>query len=91
MYRLLAIAKYDERYVIPAAHSKDAAALEAQATAHPDCALDCEGGPGMTTQAGAESFHLVDGEQVRPGRPGLFSRRADGRRGFTINPLRGRA
>lgn len=91
MYRLLAIAKYDERYVIPVAHTKDAAALEAQATANPDCALDCEGGPGMTTQATAESFHLVEGEQVRPGRPGLLSRRADGRRGLTINPLRGRA
>lgn len=91
MYRLLAIAKYDERYVIPVAHTKDAAALEAQATANPDCALDCEGGPGMTTQATAESFHLVEGEQVRPGLPGLLSRRADGRRGLTINPLRGRA
>jgi nitrate reductase beta subunit len=36
MYRLLAIAKYDERYVIPAAHDKDAAALEAQAASTSD-------------------------------------------------------
>jgi nitrate reductase beta subunit len=92
MYRLLAIAKYDERYVIPAAHSKDAAALEAQATAHPDCALDCAGGPGMGPDAAVETFHLVgDGDEVRPGRPGLFARRTDGRRGLAINPLRGRA
>jgi nitrate reductase beta subunit len=88
MYRLLAVAKYDERYVIPAAHTKDAAALEAQAAAHPDCALDCAGGPGMTTEATVQSFHLVGGDEVRPGRPGLLSRRADGRRGLTINPLR---
>ncbi|MEV0425648.1 nitrate reductase subunit beta [Micromonospora sp. NPDC050495] len=91
MYRLLAVAKYDERYVIPAAHTKDAAALEAQAAAHPDCSLDCAGGPGMTTEATVQSFHLVDGDEVRPGRPGLLSRRADGRRGLTINPLRGRS
>jgi nitrate reductase beta subunit len=47
MYRLLAIAKYDERYVIPSAYAKDAAALEAQAASTSDCSLDCEGGPGM--------------------------------------------
>ncbi|MGA5300319.1 nitrate reductase subunit beta [Nucisporomicrobium flavum] len=46
MYRLLAIAKYDERYVIPAAHAKEAAALDAQAAG---CSLDREGGPGMMT------------------------------------------
>jgi nitrate reductase beta subunit len=91
MYRLLAIAKYDERYVIPAAHRGDAAALQAQAAAQPDCALDCEGGPGMTAEAAVESFHLVAGEHVRPGRPGLFARRGDGRRGLSINPLRGRS
>jgi nitrate reductase beta subunit len=46
MYRLLAIAKYDERYVIPAAHP------EAQQQAHDleeiACSLDYEGGPGMS-------------------------------------------
>jgi nitrate reductase beta subunit len=91
MYRLLAIAKYDERYVIPVAYTKDAAALEAQAAAHPDCSLDCEGGPGMATAATVESFHLIGGDDVRPGRPGLFTRRPDGRRGLTINPLGGRS
>ncbi|WP_421734930.1 nitrate reductase subunit beta [Cellulomonas sp.] len=44
MYRLLAIAKYDERYVIPAAHAEAAHGLEEIAT---ECSLDYEGGPGM--------------------------------------------
>ncbi|WP_350275769.1 nitrate reductase subunit beta [Kribbella sp. HUAS MG21] len=44
MYRLLALAKYDERYVIPAAHSEQAHALEELAT---ECSLDYDGGPGM--------------------------------------------
>ena len=44
MYRLLAIAKYEERYVIPAAHAEDAHHLEQLAT---QCSLDYEGGPGM--------------------------------------------
>ncbi len=42
MYRLLAIAKYDERYVIPKAHREEAHNLEELA-----CSLDFEGGPGM--------------------------------------------
>lgn len=44
MNRLLAIAKYDERYVIPPAHAEDAHHLEELAT---ECSLDYEGGPGM--------------------------------------------
>jgi nitrate reductase beta subunit len=44
MYRLLALAKYDERYVIPTAHAEEAHHLEELAT---DCALNYEGGPGM--------------------------------------------
>jgi nitrate reductase beta subunit len=46
LYRLLAIAKYDERYVIPKAHAEDAGRLMAQ---HEQlfCSLDTEGGPGM--------------------------------------------
>ncbi|MEU4771648.1 nitrate reductase subunit beta [Micromonospora sp. NPDC023644] len=44
MYRLLAIAKYEQRYVIPAAHAEDAHGLEKIAT---ECSLDYEGGPGM--------------------------------------------
>ncbi|MGY2003994.1 nitrate reductase subunit beta [Blastococcus sp. SYSU DS1024] len=91
MYRLLAVAKYDERYVIPTAYSKDAAALEAQAAAATEtgCSLDCEGGPGMggdPVGATVERFSLVkDGDTVRPGRPGLFARRSDGRRGLNLS------
>lgn len=44
MYRLLALAKYDERYVIPTAHAEQAHSLEELAT---ECSLDYEGGPGM--------------------------------------------
>jgi nitrate reductase beta subunit len=44
MYRLLAIAKYDERYVIPQAHAEQAHSLEELGT---ECSLSYEGGPGM--------------------------------------------
>ena len=56
MYRLLAIAKYEHRYVIPAAHREAAEALEES----PGCSLDFEGGPGM--QGGA-----VDRQGSDPG------------------------
>jgi nitrate reductase / nitrite oxidoreductase, beta subunit len=42
MYRLLAIAKYEERYVIPTAYEGDAHHLE-----EVGCSLDVDGGPGM--------------------------------------------
>ncbi|WP_394277827.1 nitrate reductase subunit beta [Luteococcus sp.] len=45
MYRLLAIAKYDERYVIPKAHTEQAHNLEEMG-----CSLDFEGGPGMNEE-----------------------------------------
>ncbi|TDE88880.1 nitrate reductase subunit beta [Occultella glacieicola] len=44
MYRLLALAKYDERYVIPPTHAEQAHGLEELAT---ECSLDYDGGPGM--------------------------------------------
>ncbi|MBS2965956.1 nitrate reductase subunit beta [Actinocrinis puniceicyclus] len=44
MYRLLALAKYNERYVIPSAHAEQAHSLEELAT---QCSLEYEGGPGM--------------------------------------------
>ncbi|GAA2359726.1 nitrate reductase subunit beta [Dactylosporangium salmoneum] len=80
MYRLLAIAKYDERYVVPAAHARDAAALEAQAAAHGECPVDGETGP-----VTSEKFHLAQGS----GAGGGLFRRSDGRRGLPLNPLRG--
>jgi len=63
MYRLLAIAKYEHRYVIPAAHREAAEALEET----PGCSLDYDGGPGMQGDAdrkgpipvSIESFHLT--------------------------------
>lgn len=42
MYRLMAIAKYNERYVIPKAHMEDAHNLEEMG-----CSLSVDGGPGM--------------------------------------------
>ncbi len=42
MYRLMAIAKYDERYVIPTAHVEQAHELE-----EIGCSLDFDDGPGM--------------------------------------------
>jgi len=57
MYRLLAIAKYEHRYVIPGAAAADAHRLDAVATG---CSLDSDGGPGMTafdTMNG--KFHLT--------------------------------
>ena len=42
MYRLLAIAKYEDRYVIPKAHAETARGLEETA-----CSLDVDGGPGQ--------------------------------------------
>ncbi|MGH3940978.1 MAG: nitrate reductase subunit beta, partial [Pseudonocardiaceae bacterium] len=57
MYRLLAIAKYDERYVIPSAAGSDAHRLDALATG---CSLDSAGGPGMTAfDVMDDKFHLT--------------------------------
>ena len=42
MYRLLAIAKYNDRYVIPKAHVEQAHELEEMG-----CSLDFDDGPGM--------------------------------------------
>ena len=73
MFRLLAIAKYDERYVIPAAHAEQAHALEELAT---ECSLDYEGGPGMggsgpfgessggVTPLAVENFHMLKQRQT---------------------------
>ena len=84
MYRLLAIAKYEERYVIPPAHAEQAHALEELAT---ECSLDYDGGPGMggwgpfgessggVTPIAVENFHALKDRQTadsvtRPSDPG---------------------
>ncbi len=57
MYRLLAIAKYEHRYVIPSAAGSDAHRLDALATG---CSLDSDGGPGMTAfEVMDDKFHLT--------------------------------
>ena len=54
LYRLLAIAKYDDRYVIPKAHREQAHELEELG-----CSLDFEGGPGMDGPFGEGSGRPV--------------------------------
>ncbi|MCF2533773.1 nitrate reductase subunit beta [Yinghuangia soli] len=67
MYHLLAIAKYEDRYVIPTAAAGDARRLEESAL--PDgCSLDYEDGPGMGgdgpfgADSGRKSLPLVSVE-----------------------------
>ncbi len=80
MFRLLAIAKYDERYVIPSAHAEGAHALEELAT---ECSLDYEGGPGMgggsgpfgegsgdLTPVAVENFQMLRERQTSDGLSG---------------------
>ena len=71
MYRLMAIAKYDERYVIPKAHVEQAHDLEELG-----CSLDYEEGPGMydsgafgeasgrPTPVAVETFHALRQRQT---------------------------
>ncbi|MEU5852350.1 nitrate reductase subunit beta [Saccharopolyspora shandongensis] len=67
MYRLLAIAKYDDRYVIPTAGIGDAHELEALATT---CSLDTDGGPGMGGLRSGSTDLVVWDEGGRP--EGMF-------------------
>ncbi len=46
LFRLLAIARYEDRYVVPPAHAEDAGRLLAQHELS-GCSLEGEGGPGM--------------------------------------------
>jgi nitrate reductase / nitrite oxidoreductase, beta subunit len=71
MYRLMAIAKYDERYVIPTAHVEQAHDLEEMG-----CSLDYDEGPGMydagsfgeasgrPTPVAVETFHALRQRQT---------------------------
>jgi nitrate reductase beta subunit len=81
LYRLLAIAKYDDRYVIPAAHAEDAHRLEALAT---ECSL--EGGPfgeasGTPAPIDVENFHMLRSRQTtdQPHRVNLLNWDGKGR------------
>ena len=53
MYRLLAIADYDDRYVIPKAHKELAAKLDEQ---QGTCGLDFAGGPGNCAEPAESAF-----------------------------------
>ncbi|MDN5811687.1 MAG: nitrate reductase subunit beta [Arthrobacter sp.] len=83
MYRLLAIAKYEERYVIPSAHYEDAHKLENIAT---ECSLDVDGGPGMGGMGGMDGSFAQDPDMGKD--PGLGSPDVPGRpEGVRINLL----
>ena len=74
MYRLLALAKYEERYVIPTAYAADAQALE-----ETGCSLSFDGGPGMyesgpfgeasggPVPVAVETFHALKQRQTTEG------------------------
>ncbi len=51
LYRLLALAKYEDRYVIPTSYTAEHGAHPAD----PGCSLDGDGGPGMFD---ADAFHI---------------------------------
>ena len=70
MYRLLAIAKYDERYVIPPAHAEQAHSLEELAT---ECSVSEYGGgnpeifgegSGGVTPLAVENFRMLQDRQT---------------------------
>jgi nitrate reductase beta subunit len=82
LYRLLAVAKYDDRYVIPTAYEAEGRQLE-----EIGCSLDYEGGPGMyesgpfgeasgrPVPVSVETFHALKdrqttGQVADPERPG---------------------
>jgi nitrate reductase beta subunit len=61
LFGLLAIARYEDRYVVPPAHAEDAGRLLAQ-HALSGCSLESEGGPGMggggPVEEAVSRFHL---------------------------------
>ncbi|MFI0366218.1 4Fe-4S dicluster domain-containing protein, partial [Streptomyces rimosus] len=72
MYRLLALAKYEDRYVIPTSYT---------GTVPPDtpddgCSLDADGGPGMYDAGlpGMEAFHTPPATEPAPAGDGLRGR-----------------
>ena len=95
LYRLLAIAKYEERYVVPPAHAEDAGRLAGQ---HEQlfCSLDTDGGPGMggagppgTGPHGISSYRPA--HQAGPAGDGHTFRADDGRTHFNLLGWDGRS
>jgi nitrate reductase / nitrite oxidoreductase, beta subunit len=77
MFRLLGVAKYDERYVIPPAHAElGDLGDQAHQLEELGCSLDYEGGPGMggsgpfgessggSTPIAVENFHMLKQRQT---------------------------
>ncbi|QQS02301.1 MAG: nitrate reductase subunit beta [Austwickia sp.] len=70
MFRLLALAKYDERYVIPTAHAEQAHSLEELATGCDVAAYDTAPrgvfgeGSGETTPIAVENFRMLQQRQT---------------------------
>ncbi|MBO2463172.1 nitrate reductase subunit beta [Actinomadura violacea] len=89
LYRLIAIGKYEDRYVVPKAHAEDAGRLMAQ---HEQlfCSLDGEGGPGMGGNGppSVESFH--PGRTPNTAAGGGTFRADDGRTRFNLLGWNGR-
>lgn len=67
LFRLLAIAKMSERYVVPAAHKEDGAEMASWASG---CSLDSPGGPGMGGEA-AGPFGRTAGTLGQSGKTSL--------------------
>ena len=83
MYRLLAIAKYDERYVIPPAHAEQAHSLEELAT---ECSVsEYGGGPAGPVRRGLRGADADRGREL-PDAPGPADRRLPGRPGEQGHP-----
>ncbi|MGW1068549.1 nitrate reductase subunit beta [Streptomyces aureus] len=95
LYRLLALAKYEERYVIPTAAVGDARRLE-ESVLPDECSLDYAGGPGMigsgpygegsgaAPPVSVENFHVLRDRQsadapADPGRSRVNLLNWDGR------------
>ena len=78
MYRLLAIAKYDERYVIPPAHAEQAHSLEELAT---ECSVSEYGGGQPGDLRRGVRWPDADRGRELPDAPGPADRRHAGRAG----------
>jgi nitrate reductase beta subunit len=60
MYRLLAIAKYEERFVIPQAHAELASTLAELGERQGSCGLEFPGGPGSCVPEATEDGGTQD-------------------------------
>ncbi|MYW04691.1 nitrate reductase subunit beta [Streptomyces sp. SID3343] len=65
MYRLLALAKYDERYVIPTGYAGSVPDPSEDDRRHTGCSLDGEGGPGMQV-GGADDMDVFHAPPLVP-------------------------